>query len=75
MIKKLFFITLFGFSAKKLTQEIKETIHSKNCEWPKKMKQSKQLKVLSYFFEGGYLKFCLDQKYYIKTESAFIFWL
>jgi hypothetical protein len=34
-----FSITLFSFSAKKLTQEVKETIDSKNCERPEKMKQ------------------------------------
>jgi len=36
-----FSITLFRFSGKKLTQEIKETIDSENCERPEKMKQSK----------------------------------
>ena len=49
MIKKLFSTTLFGFSAKKLTQEVKETIDSKNCERPEKMKRlMKQLKVIFF---------------------------
>jgi hypothetical protein len=43
-------ITLFGFSAKKLTQEVKETIDGKNCERPEKMKQRKNKKV---FFKVG----------------------
>jgi hypothetical protein len=44
-----FSITLVCFSAKKLTQEVKETIDSKNCERPEKMKRlMKQLKVIFF---------------------------